>query len=198
MKLIYCRSVRNPAGFNGIYSLRPSYGRVPYAGTVTTNTEGEESVPTVVGPMSRSLSGVKAFMKVVAASRPWDRDPLAVRKAWDSDAYALADHGGEAGKHLVFAVMWDNGHTVPHPPVRRALEETKAALVAAGYKGTDADSFTKHFSITQTLVIDWAPFPYEQLGKTLVCCHMKKKNLYVEIHRRSTSGNPQGQNSSMT
>lgn len=82
-------------------------------------------------------------MKVVTSARPWDRDPLAIRKAWDSDAYALADHGGEGGKHLVFAVMWDNNHLVPHPPVKRALEETKAALVAAGHKGTDAESFIK-------------------------------------------------------
>lgn len=74
-------------------------------------------------------------MKVVAAAKPWDRDPLTVRKAWDPDAYALADHGGEGGKNLVFAIMWDNGHIVPHPPVRRALEETKGALVAAGHKG---------------------------------------------------------------
>ncbi|KLO19358.1 general amidase [Schizopora paradoxa] len=143
-------SVRIPAGFVGIYSLRPSYNRVPYAGAVTTTTEGEESNPTVLGPMSRSLSGIKAFMKVVTAAKPWDRDPLAIKKEWDSDAYALADHGGEGGKNLVFAVMWDNGQIVPHPPVRRALEETKAALIAAGHK-----------------VIDWAPFPYERLGKNL-------------------------------
>ena len=74
-------------------------------------------------------------MNVVATAKPWDRDPFAVRKTWDSSAYALVDHGGEEGKNLVFAIMWDNGQIVPHPPVKRALEETKAALIAAGHKG---------------------------------------------------------------
>ncbi len=142
-KLIYSRSIRIPGGFVGIYGLRPSYGRVPYVGCLTAS-EGEESVPTVLGPLARSLSGVKIFMKVIAAAKPWDRDPLTVRKAWDSDAYSLADHGGEGGKNLVFAVMWDNGHIVPHPPVRRALEETKAALVAAGHKGHRRPLFSSH------------------------------------------------------
>ena len=32
-------------------------------------------------------------------------------------------------------VLWDDGHIVPHPPVRRGLEEAKQALIAAGYKG---------------------------------------------------------------
>lgn len=80
-------------------------------------------------------------MRAVAAARPWNRDPFTVRKAWDEDAYSLADHGGEGGKKLVFAVMWDNGHIVPHPPVARALEETKAALIAAGHKGYKHVSF---------------------------------------------------------
>lgn len=131
---VFYRSIRIPGGFVGIYCLRPSYGRVPYRGCLTTS-EGEESVPTVLGPLSRSLSGVKAFMTAVAAARPWDRDPLSVRKPWDTDAYNLVDHGGQSGRQLVFAVMWDNGHIVPHPPIKRALEETKSALIAAGHKG---------------------------------------------------------------
>lgn len=95
--------------------------------------EGQDSVPSVLGPLSTSLTGVKSFMKAVIHGRPWTKDPLAVRKAWDEDAYQLSEHGG--GKDLVFGIMWNDGSTIPHPPIIRGLEETKAALIAAGHKG---------------------------------------------------------------
>ena len=96
--------------------------------------EGQDSLPSVLGPISISLSGVKAFAKAIIDLKPWRLDPLAVRKAWDEDAYKLKEHG--EGKDLCFAILWDNGHVIPHPPIRRALETTKAALEAKGIKGS--------------------------------------------------------------
>lgn len=95
--------------------------------------EGQDSVPSVLGPMSRSLSGLKAFLQAVINTKPWTKDPLAVRKAWDESAYRLSEHGG--GRDLVFAVMWHDGRLMPHPPILRGLEIVKKALIAAGYKG---------------------------------------------------------------
>lgn len=83
--------------------------------------------------MSNSLSGVHAFMRAVIDAAPWTRDPLAVRKAWDEDAYRLGEHGG--GRELCVAVMWNDGTTVPHPPVLRGLKTVKQALLTAGHKG---------------------------------------------------------------
>lgn len=96
--------------------------------------QGQDSISSVLGPMSRSLSGVKAFMKAVIDLEPWTKDPLAVRKAWDEDAYQLKEHGD--GKNLCFAIQWNNGVTLPTPPIRRSLETTKMALEAQGIKGT--------------------------------------------------------------
>lgn len=127
------RSIRIPSGFCGLYGLRPSYGRIPYEGAANS-MEGQDSILSVLGPLSRSISGVKAFTKAVIDSKPWTKDPLAVRKEWDEKAYRLRDHGD--GTDLVFAILWDNGHMIPHPPVRRALELTKAALIADGHKGS--------------------------------------------------------------
>lgn len=126
------RSVRIPSAFNGLYGLRPSYGRIPYAGAVNS-MEGQDSIPSVFGPLSNSLSGVKIFMQSIISAKPWLKDPLAVRKKWDDEAYALTEHGD--GKNLCFGLVWNNGETIPHPPIIRALQTVKSALLAAGHKG---------------------------------------------------------------
>ncbi|KAJ6621894.1 general amidase [Mycena sp. CBHHK59/15] len=103
-------SLRIPSAFCGLYTLRPSYGRLPYFGAVNA-LEGQESISSVLGPMSNSLSG------------PW----LKIRFE-----YQLVNHGD--GKALCFAIMWDNGVVKPHPPLHRAMDITKRALEAAGHK----------------------------------------------------------------
>ena len=88
----------------------------------------------MLGPMANSLSAVKRFTKAVLDAKPWNRDPLVVRKPWSVREYALADHGDGVG--LCFAIMWDNGVIKPHPPLFRAMRIVKAALEDAGHKGT--------------------------------------------------------------
>ncbi|KAG0694762.1 general amidase [Suillus ampliporus] len=138
-------SIRIPSAFCGLYSLRPSYGRVPYCGALNS-LEGQDSIYSVFGPMANSIGGVKTFMKAIVDAKPWLKDPLAVRKKWHEDEYNLADHG--FGKDLCFAIMWDDGVVVPHPPIRRSLEVTKAALKNAGHKVVDWKPI-KHSSAMQ-------------------------------------------------
>ena len=126
------RSIRIPAALNGLYGLRPSYHRVPYTGSVNS-MEGQDSLVSVLGPISNSLSGIKLFMQAISSYQPWLRDPLARRAPWDPEAYALSKHG--RGKQLCFAVLWHDEQVMPHPPVTRALKMTKAALLAAGHQG---------------------------------------------------------------
>ncbi|OCH94227.1 general amidase [Obba rivulosa] len=123
-------SVRIPAAFCGLYSLRPSYERLPYCRAVNAQ-EGQESISSSLGPMANSAAGVRAFTKAIVDAKPWRKDPLAVRKEWSAREYALEEHGG--GARMCFAVMWDNDVVKPHPPVLRALEITKSALEAAGH-----------------------------------------------------------------
>ncbi|KZT30418.1 general amidase [Neolentinus lepideus HHB14362 ss-1] len=141
-------SIRIPASFCGIYGMRPSYHRVPYEGALNT-LQGEDSVPSVFGPLSNSISGIKAFMKAVIDLEPWKKDPLAVRKHWDHEAYQLSEHG--EGKCLCFGIMWDDGNIVPHPPVLRGLTMIKDALVNAGH-----------------IVKDWKPINHKEMNDTAV------------------------------
>lgn len=123
--------------------------------------EGQDSIPSVLGPISGSLSGVKAFMKTVITGQPWLKDALAVRKRWDEDEYNLIEHG--SGKQLCFGILWDDGAIVPHPPIIRGLEETKAALLAAGHKGL-LNYITGFLRFVPKLcqVIDWKPLKHNE------------------------------------
>lgn len=69
--------------------------------------EGQESILSVLGPMSNSLSGVKIFTKAILDSKPWLKDPMVIRKGWSEREYQLEEHGN--GEKLCFAIMWNNG-----------------------------------------------------------------------------------------
>ncbi|KLO17536.1 general amidase [Schizopora paradoxa] len=125
-------SVRIPSTFCGIYTLRPSYERLPYSGALNA-LEGQESISSVLGPMTNSIEAVKLFTKSIIDAKPWLKDPLVIKKPWSEDEYNLVDHGGRGGQ-LCFAIMWDNEVVRPFPPMKRAMDMTKAALEAAGHK----------------------------------------------------------------
>ena len=61
------------------------------------------------------------------------KDSYVIRKKWSEEEYNLIDHG--KGEKLCFAVMWNDGIVVPHPPILRGLELVRDALTAAGHKG---------------------------------------------------------------
>ncbi|KAJ8083720.1 hypothetical protein PM082_002486 [Marasmius tenuissimus] len=140
-------SVRIPSACCGTYGLRPSTGRVPYGGCANS-LEGQDSVLSVLGPLSNSLDGLKLFMQAVIDAKPWMKDPLAVCKRWNEEEYRLADYGD--GKQLCFAVLWDDGVVAPHPPILRGLEMAKKALLEAGHK-----------------VIDWVPLKHAEIYKCI-------------------------------
>lgn len=151
-------SVRIPAAMNGIYGLRPSYHRIPYEGSVNS-LEGQDSLPSVMGPLSTDLGGIKLFMQAVIGQKPWLKDPLVLRKHWDGDEYRLAEHGG--GQKLVFGILWNDGLVVPQPPIIRALEMTKRALIAAGHDVVDWKPY-KHAEISDATRGIWAAIGQEE------------------------------------
>lgn len=147
-------SVRVPSAFNGLWGMRPSMHRVPYEGAANSFL-GQESVSSVIGPLTHSLEGVVAFMRAVLGERPWELDPILVSMPFNEDAYALknlqlkqgssepAETHAQGKGQLCFAIEWDDGIVHPHPPITRALKEVKEKLIAAGHK-----------------VVDWVPYDH--------------------------------------
>ncbi|OAK93588.1 amidase signature enzyme [Phaeosphaeriaceae sp. SRC1lsM3a] len=121
-------SIRIPSHMNGLYGLKPSSTRLPYQG-VSVSTEGQEHVPSVIGPMSRDLGSLIAVTKDVLDACPWDLDPKCSPIPWRSELYESIQ-----SRPLVIAVIRDDGVVRPHPPVARVLQQVASKLEAAGHE----------------------------------------------------------------
>lgn len=79
-------SVRTPAHFSGIYSLRCSTGRWPKMG-VATSMPGQEGVPSVFSPMARTLVDLVYFSRSLIGMRCWQWDYSVHPIEWRDDAF---------------------------------------------------------------------------------------------------------------
>lgn len=120
-------SIRIPSHMNGLYGLKPSSTRLPYQG-VSVSTEGQEHVPSVIGPMSRCINSLVDVTKAVIDATPWDLDPKCSPIPWRSDLFDEAQ-----SRPLRIALMTDDGVVRTHPPVTRVLEEVAGKLKRAGH-----------------------------------------------------------------
>lgn len=130
-------SIRIPAGFNGLYGIRPSSGRLPYEG-MANSMDGQNSVLSVVGPLATTVGAVKLLVKAVLSQSPWLHDPLVVDMPWrDSVEQETLDfiNAAATGKsQLSFAVLQHDGVVGLHPPVARAIQLCTDSLAKAGHK----------------------------------------------------------------
>lgn len=102
--------------------------RLPYRG-VPVSTEGQEHVPSSVGPLARDLDTIHLAMTSLIESKPWEYDARCAVIPWREDVYR------EVQTHsLVIGVLMDDGVVRPHPPVTRVLQQAIEALRAAGHE----------------------------------------------------------------
>ncbi|KIL55704.1 hypothetical protein M378DRAFT_17703 [Amanita muscaria Koide BX008] len=104
-------SVRIPAHYSGIYSIRCSYGRFPRTGVVSSSP-GQEGIPAVVSPMARTLDDLETFWKAVVSMKPWDYDHFCLPIPWRTV---------NLSEKLKWGVMWEDGIVAPSPACERAL-----------------------------------------------------------------------------
>ena len=79
-------SVRAPAHFSGIYSLRCSTGRWPKMG-MKTSMPGQEGIPSVFSPMARTLDDLVYFTRSMIQMKPWKYDHSVHPIEWRQDRY---------------------------------------------------------------------------------------------------------------
>ncbi len=73
---------------------------------------GQEAVPSVNGPLARTLPDIRLYTKAIIDSEPWLIDPKCVPIPWRT-IYLRPK--------LKIGVLWNDGVVTPTPPVKRAL-----------------------------------------------------------------------------
>jgi fatty acid amide hydrolase len=122
-------SVRIPAAFCGISSLRPTAGRCPDVGRGSIPI-GQRTVVSQVGPMARSVEDLALALRLINAA---DRiDTVATAPLGD---FSKVDVAG-----LRVAVAIADGVMTPSAAVRRGLGEAAEILRAGGAKVTAEDT----------------------------------------------------------
>ncbi|KAH1612899.1 hypothetical protein KXX21_002286 [Aspergillus fumigatus] len=121
-------SIRIPQSINGLYGFKPSSSRFPYYG-VPVSTEGQEHVPSSIGPMARDLSSLAYVCRIFANAKPWKLDPKCAPLPWNEDSF-----GDALSRPLVVGLILDDGVVKIHPPVERALRELSAKLESRGHE----------------------------------------------------------------
>ncbi|KAL2815886.1 amidase signature domain-containing protein [Aspergillus granulosus] len=127
-------SIRIPQSIMGSYGFKPSSSRFPYSG-VPVSTEGQEHVPSSVGPMARDLASICYLSRLVAESRPWDLDPRCPPLPWNEGVFETIQ-----SRPMVIGLILDDGVVKVHPPIERALRELVAKLEGAGHEIVPWDS----------------------------------------------------------
>lgn len=123
-------SIRAPASFSGCIGFRPTSRRISNHGSVSAGS-GQESIPSVCGPLARSVEDIELFMKhYINEGHPWNYDPWALRIPWK-------DIPVPSTKDITIAIMWDDEIVRPSPPIERGLKYVVEKFRKAGIRCID-------------------------------------------------------------
>lgn len=133
-------SIRIPASFNNLYSLRPTFGRFPTFGT-RSGLPGLESVNSVNGPLTTSLASLELYCKTLIGAEPWLYDPKVIPIPWRTV---------ELPKTLNIALLDDDGVVRPTAPLLRGMKIVREKLAENGH-----------------VVLDWDPEDHLRLSEII-------------------------------
>ncbi|TFK68528.1 amidase signature enzyme [Pluteus cervinus] len=118
-------SVRVPAHYSGIYTIKASVGRFLRNGN-NTSIPGQEGVSAVYSPMARTLEDLETFWKGIFAMNPWKYDASVLPIPWRSVDLSA--------KKLRWGILWDDGVVSPSPACKRALQIVVDTLTRDGHE----------------------------------------------------------------
>ncbi|KAG8221274.1 amidase signature domain-containing protein [Butyriboletus roseoflavus] len=115
-------SIRAPCAFTGLYGIRPTCTIFP-SGPFIWYMKGNDGTLISAGPMCGSARDMEMLIKAVQSKKPWLKDPTLLPLP-----LVVPDI---SQKKLRVGIMIHDGVVLPHPPVLRALNLTKAKLEAS-------------------------------------------------------------------
>ncbi len=119
-------SLRVPAHFCGIATIKPTSHRLPWGDNPPEYDEWQETIVPQCGPMARTVADVALGFRVLA--EPTDGLPPEP----DVPPLPAGDPADVTVSNLVVGVCEDDGGLTPSPGVRRAVREAADALADAG------------------------------------------------------------------
>ncbi|KAB8215831.1 amidase signature domain-containing protein [Aspergillus novoparasiticus] len=137
-------STRIPQSIMGLYGFKPTSSRLPYLG-VPVSTEGQEHVPSSIGPMARDLASIVYVSRSIADAKPWELDPKCTPLPWNEDTFQEIQN-----RPIVVGLILDDGVVRIHPPIERALRELSAKIQAKGHEVVIWDA-SDHFEYIQLM-----------------------------------------------
>lgn len=171
-------SIRIPCGFNSLYGIRPSFGRISATG-LADNLSGLPTAASVVGPLSSDLPSLIQSMKWIINCNAWQEDIETIEMPWRDDNFAGTSNRicqpGQSNGSLVFAILNNDGEVNPHPPVQRALGLVRNALLQRGYEVSRHEHPIPCCSIDKIKVVDWSPgLKHDLATDVLVSCRLTR------------------------
>lgn len=120
-------SIRIPAMCNGIYAVKPSWERLPYAGQQDGSLPGASKVGVAasIGPLTRSVRDLDLFFRAILGQRPWRADADVVYKPWTPPIF-------KPERRLRIGFLRSDGLTLPHPPILKLLDEVEESIKDSG------------------------------------------------------------------
>ncbi|KAF2857881.1 amidase [Piedraia hortae CBS 480.64] len=121
-------SIRIPSMNNGLVGVKPSHGRVPYAGQENVVLPGINKVgmdPTA-GPIAHSVRDCEMFFRIVSEASPNVYDPEVIPQTWNQMAPL------QTQRPLLIGIVKSDGLVEPLPPIRRLIDEVAQSLRNSG------------------------------------------------------------------
>jgi amidase len=160
-------SVRIPAGFNALYGLRPSTGRIPYQGAANS-LDGQGCILSVVGPIASSARSLTMLVKAVLGMEPWIRDPLALELPWREEVVertrGLIESARGGSSMLAFGILKYDGLVTVHPPIARGMRIVEKTLRRLGHR-----------------VVEWEPPSHQTAVEIFVCTVLMELGLILTM-----------------
>jgi amidase len=96
---------------------------------VAVSTDGQQHIPSAIGPMARSLRSLTTVTKSVIEAEMWTMDAQLPPMPWQDRIFEDFTQ-----RPLVIGIMPDDGVVKTHPPIQRVFENAVAKLQAAGHE----------------------------------------------------------------
>ncbi|KAM0711024.1 hypothetical protein Q7P35_001763 [Cladosporium inversicolor] len=126
-------SIRVPSLANGLYGIKPSHGRVPYANQQGALAAGSSkvSIEATAGPIAHSVRDCEMLLRAIGEAQPWMLDPDVVPQSWEQQTSIynqLSSPRNRRKSPLRVGIVRTDGHVTPLPPVLRMLDEVAKTL----------------------------------------------------------------------